>query len=273
MLRARIADETGMRANAAPLSSKIQIPQPALVICHPGHELKLFGWVTLARPVVHVLTDGSGSSKRSRLKSTERVLESAGVEPGELFGRFSDAQLYQRLLQRDAGFFIGLVEELTDILVRLGSSLIVGDAAEGHNSGHDVCRLLVDAAVMLIRQRTGRCIRNRAVALTVPSSNAAGEKIELSVELWRRKREAARHYAELVDEVERLSAVFGLNAFAVETLLPVRSLLSVPGNSPHYEEYGRRQVEAGHYPAVIRYTDHIAPLAAQLRAYVTEAGT
>src|SRR5437879_291791 len=156
MLRARTADETGMRANAAPSSSKTQIPQPALVICHPGHELKLFGWMTRARPVVHVLTDGSGSSKRSRLKSTERVLESA------------------------------------------------------------------------------------------------------------------RHYAELADEVERLSAVFGPNAFAVETLLPMRCLLSVPGNSPHYEEYGRRQVEAGHYPAVIRYTDHIAPLAAKLRAYVTE---
>ena len=88
-----------------------------------------------------------------------------------------------------------------------------------------------------------------------------------------RKLEAARHYAELADEVERLSAVFGPNAFAVETLLPVRCLLSVPGNSPHYEEYGRRQVEAGHYPAVIRYTDHIAPLAAKLRAYVTEPGT
>jgi hypothetical protein len=273
MLRARTADEGRMRANAVPVSSNLPISRPALVICHPGHELKLFGWVALARPVVHILTDGSGSSKRPRLKSTERVLESAGVQPGELFGRFSDAELYQRLLQRDAGFFIDLVEELTEILLGLGSSLIVGDAAEGYNSGHDVCRLLVDAAVMRIRQRAGRCIRNRAVALTVPSRNEAGEKIELSADLLQRKLEAARHYAELADEVERFFVLFGPNAFAVETLLPVRCLLSVPGNRPDYEEYGRRQVEAGHYPAVIRYTDHIAPLAAKLRAYVTDTGT
>jgi hypothetical protein len=258
-----------MRANAGPLSREVQIPQPALVICHPGHELQLFGWMTLVRPLVHILTDGSGHSKRPRLKSTERVLDSAGSEPGKLFGRFSDAQLYQRLLQRDAVFFIDLVEELTEILLGLGSSLIVGDAAEGYNSGHDVCRLLVDAAVERVRQRTGRCLTNRAVALTIPSSNAAGEKIELSVELWRRKLEAARHYPELADEVERALAVFGPNAFAVETLLPMECLLSVPGGSPQYEEYGRRQVQAGHYPAVIRYADHIAPLAAQLRAYLT----
>jgi hypothetical protein len=272
MLFARAADETDMRANVVLLPGKVQIPQPALVICHPGHELRLFGWMTRARPIVHVLTDGSGSRKQPRLKSTERVLHSAGAEPGRLFGRFSDAQLYQRLLQRDVGFFIDLVEELTEVLLGQGSSLIVGDAAEGYNSGHDVCRLLVDAAVMQISQRTRRCVTNRAVALTTPSSSTVGEKIELSVELWRRKLEAARHYAELADEIERAFAVFGQDAFAVETLLPVCCPLSVPGGSPHYEEYGRRQVEAGHYPAVIRYADHIAPLAAKLRPYVTGTG-
>src|SRR4051794_842250 len=30
--------------------------QPALVLAHPGHELRLFGWIETEQPVVHVLT-------------------------------------------------------------------------------------------------------------------------------------------------------------------------------------------------------------------------
>jgi hypothetical protein len=30
----------------------------ALVVAHPGHELRVFHWLRLARPCVFVLTDG-----------------------------------------------------------------------------------------------------------------------------------------------------------------------------------------------------------------------
>src|SRR4051794_29308473 len=51
----------------------------ALVVAHPGHELRVHGWIEAVRPLVHVLTDGSGSSGRSRLESTRRVLGPTGA--------------------------------------------------------------------------------------------------------------------------------------------------------------------------------------------------
>jgi hypothetical protein len=56
----------------------------------------------------------------------------------------------------------------------------------------------------------------------------------------------------------------------VECLRPVE--LSATGRSddgalPFYEQHGERQVKAGLYTHVIRYREHIAPLAEELRRH------
>ena len=38
-----------------------------LVIAHPGHELRLYGWIAQTKPLVCILTDGSGSDDQPRL--------------------------------------------------------------------------------------------------------------------------------------------------------------------------------------------------------------
>jgi hypothetical protein len=48
--------------------------ESALIIAHPGHEIRVHGWLERAKPVVYVLTDGSGRSGQSRLASTARLL-------------------------------------------------------------------------------------------------------------------------------------------------------------------------------------------------------
>ena len=35
------------------------VGRTALFVAHPGHELRIYGWLERARPQVHVLTDGS----------------------------------------------------------------------------------------------------------------------------------------------------------------------------------------------------------------------
>src|SRR5438105_9826273 len=72
-----------------------------LVVAHPGHELRLFGWLCSARPDVLVLTDGSGHSGRSRIEATRNVLLMTGARAGAVFGEFTDRQLYAALLQAD----------------------------------------------------------------------------------------------------------------------------------------------------------------------------
>ncbi len=49
-----------------------------LVMGHPGHELRLYGWVGLARPLVCILTDGSGSDGVPRLEKTLEILRATG---------------------------------------------------------------------------------------------------------------------------------------------------------------------------------------------------
>src|SRR6184192_1679995 len=85
----------------------------ALIVAHPGHELRVHGWMEHARPLVFVLTDGSGSRNEARLASTTRLLEQTGSRPGCVYGRFTDRQLYDVLLRSDHGLFLNLAAEIS----------------------------------------------------------------------------------------------------------------------------------------------------------------
>src|SRR5882724_4575425 len=67
----------------------------ALLIAHPGHELRLHGWLERARPLTFALTDGSGMDGRPRLDSTTAVLSRVGARPAGIYGRFPGAAFYQ----------------------------------------------------------------------------------------------------------------------------------------------------------------------------------
>jgi hypothetical protein len=69
-----------------------------LVVGHPGHELRVYGWLTSARPIVQVLTDGSGSEGHSRIDSTTTVLDGAAARPGSVYGRMTDREIYRLIL-------------------------------------------------------------------------------------------------------------------------------------------------------------------------------
>src|SRR5262245_32746620 len=77
----------------------------ALIIAHPGHELRVHRWLEVARPLVCVLTDGSGHTDCSRLASTTAVLERTGCTPGPVYGRLTDRSLYKAILGGDVDLF------------------------------------------------------------------------------------------------------------------------------------------------------------------------
>lgn len=135
-------------------------PRSALVVAHPSHELRLHGWLQRARPLVSVLTDGSGQSGRPRLPSTTRVLDDVGAQAGRVYGRITDLEVYAALLNGDSDLFIGLAEEIAEELISEQIEYVVGDAAEGYSSAHDVCRFMLNAAVALANRRTDRPIAN-----------------------------------------------------------------------------------------------------------------
>ena len=140
--------------------------KPALVVAHPGHELKVFGWLAENAPRVYVLTDGSGANGASRLSSTTRVLGQAGATADEIFGLVSDAEVYRAILGKKAGVFLAIVDQLASSFAEHGIDFVAGDAVEGFNPTHDICRELVNAAVSIAERNTERTIANYEFCLT-----------------------------------------------------------------------------------------------------------
>lgn len=269
-----------------------------LFVAHPGHELCVHGWLEAARPRVFVLTDGSGRSGRSRIDSTTGVLRRAGAEPGSIYGRFTDQDIYRALLDHDFAPLLETVAEFAEALVREGAEAVAGDAAEGFNPAHDVCRMMINAAAEMAWRRGGRRVVNRDFLLVgrhdacPPELRARATWLRLDDGAFERKLEAARSFPELKDEINaalegdllalrqhpQLAAEspFKYNApggesYRVECLRPADGRL-VSGEfderPPFYESHGELRVAAGHYRRAIRYREHVLPLAGALRDYV-----
>jgi hypothetical protein len=254
-----------MRPTVSPLTART-----ALIVAHPGHELRVHRWVELVKPQVHVLTDGSGRTARSRLASTTRVLAQAGARPGAIYGWCSDVELYAAVLDGDTAFLLRLVHTLVDALNELGAECVVGDAMEGFNPGHDVCRFLINAAVAVIRQRTQRELGNFDFLLDGSPHDCPADlqdrsvRVELEEEDLRRKLAAAEGYPELRAEAEAALARFGSQPFRTEWLRPVadwrQGLDRMELEPPYYESVGESRVGSGHYQAVIRYRENVRPI-------------
>lgn len=271
----------------------------ALVVAHPGHELRVYGWLAATRALVCVITDGSGRSNESRTGSSERLLASVGARRGPVFGRLTDSELYAAILGHDHALFTGLADELAETFVRERVECVATDAAEGGHPGHDACRLVVDAAVRIAARETGREIACYDFPLygrpdDCPEElRAASLWLRLDDEAFARKLGAARDYREVAEEVEAalsgagsvsmranpdLAAHSRINTagtssetFRTECLRPVargaRYEELFGGESPFYERYAERQVAAGRYARAIRYGEHMLPLARALRAH------
>ena len=268
-----------------------------LVIAHPGHELRVHNWLETARPEVWVLTDGSGRTNQSRINSTTRVLLATGAQPGSVYGNLTDVDLYERVLNFDHDEFTSLVDRLANLLINNEIDYVAGDAEEGYNPAHDICRLIINAAVKLAKTSSKQRIKNFDFALMGPPARCSDDsandifRLTLNSEALDRKVVAAQNYLELQADVvaslsgadhedfkndpdlaERVRSLFGttnVNDFRVECLRLVEvDKRSHNGEVPFYEVYGERQVRAGHYKQVLRYCEHVLPLAIALDAHV-----
>jgi hypothetical protein len=248
-----------------------------LVVAHPGHELRVHGWLEVVRPPVWVLTDGSGHGDRGRLASTATLLAAAGATPGPLFGRLRDRDAYAMILDGDDGAFAALAEELAAALLEQRIDYVAGDACEGFNPVHDLCRLLIDVAVLMARERSGSVVDDLEFPLeAAPDWPAPGETCawDLDDPALARKLAAARAYPELAGEVERALAAHGADAFRHERfhrVEPLRTLALRIAGPPEYERHGERRVAAGHYARVLRHREHFAPLVRRVVARLLPA--
>ncbi|MEQ1907548.1 MAG: hypothetical protein ABMA15_01920 [Vicinamibacterales bacterium] len=230
----------------------------------------MYRWLELARPNVFVLTDGSGRTGHSRLASTSTVLASTQAHPAPIYGRFTDVEVYDLILRGDASALVALMRELATAFVRDGVGGVVGDALEGFNPSHDLCRFLINGAVLLVREETGRDVLNFAFPLDGPPDGSALQagtssvRIDLDAAALTRKLESASNYAALQSEVASAVSRFGTQAFATEWLHPVldplEGLTRMREEPPQYERFGKGRVTDGFYAETIGYRTHVRPL-------------
>jgi hypothetical protein len=300
----------------------MQIPQEnhraALVVAHPSHELRVHGWLEKAKPYVCVLTDGGGRSGETRLSRTSEVLARAGAKTGRVYGQLTDLELYSAVLKQDADLFVRIVEELTEAFVEEQIDYVLGDAAEGYSVAHDICRIMIGAAVELAHRRHRHEIANFDFLVVGSPDHSSDEEaivLQLDDAMFMRKVRAAQTYSpklaadveaamsgssfqgirrfsepQLAGEVDlevnssllaqleglpRLRAQLKdiidgvpLEAFRVECLRPAQHSAGTHWTSAEplfYELYGERLVAAGRYQDVIRYGEHMVPLAQAIR--------
>ena len=241
----------------------------ALILGHPGHELRVFRFLELHRPVVYVLTDGSGNNGgESRLPSTLKVLQEAGCQAGSVFGRFTDQEIYQVILEKKKETLKSLIEEICTDLQKRGIEQIAGDGCEGYNPTHDLCRYMIN----IIAERTG--LPNYDFLLDGPP-HLCSEELKTQA-LWvglnegdfERKLTAAANYPELKFDLEETLKKHGKAPFMVECLRPVKTpaeLKTWKTPLPHYETYAQEKIQQGKYQEVISFETHVRPLAESLQ--------
>jgi hypothetical protein len=265
-------------AEALPAHDPERWKSAVLVVGHPGHELRVHAWMEIARPLVCVLTDGSGSSGEGRLESTTRVLERTGARAGPVYGWMSDRDIYTAILEHDLALFTRLADELSAALVESGATCVVGDAVEGYNPSHDVCRLVINAAVRMASRARGEPIENLDFVL-VGAPDACPEELRartlqltLDDDALARKLESANAYPELAGEVASALERFGAAPFRREFLRPApldERFGWTAEEKPFYEQHGEKRVAEGVYDRVLRFREHVVPIAEALWSHST----
>jgi hypothetical protein len=158
---------------------------------------------------------------------------------------------------------------------------VVGDAIEGFNPSHDVCRLALNAAVRMAERASGEAIANYDFLLVGSPAECPAHLrgdaywIHLDDAALERKLQAAHGYPELAAEVGAAIERWGTAPFRTECLRPADAgdAYGWPADQkPYYETYGEKRVAEGVYDRVLRYREHVMPLADALWSHSERRG-
>ena len=244
----------------------------ALVIAHPGHELRVFGWYEQARPRLFVLTCGSRSGTHGRLSFSQSLAEHIGATPGSPFGRYLDRQIYQSLLAGEYALFVDWTVELSNALVTLDAALVVTDSWQMYNVAHDLVHVMARVASERAAERLGHPIEiveymtaPAMHSIALPEGHEAF-RVELDEATLTRKKTAAYAWPDLQQELNDIVATEGLDALRTEIFRkPIEIALLVRRSDllPPYDRFGAERVAAGIYRECIRWR-HVQPVVEEI---------
>jgi len=169
------------------------------------------------------------------------------------------------IMERNSALLLSLVTELAEQLERDRPAIIVGDAAEGYNPVHDLCRLIAGSAIAM----AGVSTKQLEYAVVNHPHSFEEIAIDLDAAEYAAKMESARGEAALLTDIDELLARHGADVYRREALCRVADWTALGGGeSPLYERHGEERVAAGRYTKVIRRREHMLPLRDALCAEV-----
>ncbi len=245
----------------------------ALIVAHPGHELRLTAWLARARPSVHVLTTGSRHGQsRARIDACRELVLGSGASTGDVFGWFEDRQLYAALMAGEIGTFDDTLWSLVDDLVARGAKLVICDAWQLYSPAHDLVHLLARSAAAIAQRILGHKIAVLEFGVVAPGQSLVDaearerRRITLSSEEKLRKLLYVSRYPDIEQEAAEFlqgdQSLLAVERF--DSPLDWADLAPAPGVIPLYEKFGEERVAAGHYKTVLRWS-HVAPFVEALR--------
>lgn len=196
------------------------------------------------------------------------MLREAGATRGSIFGRHSDREMYAAILGRDGELIDRLVDELADEITANGIDTVVSDAMEGFNPVHDLCRVIAGAAC----SRAGKVAHYEYPLHDGPHAFDAVDDaviVDITDAALHAKLACARELAPVLTDIAEMLARFGEAAFRREAFRPIDDWTACPwpaDTRPLYERIGEERVALHRYDRVIRYAEHMRPLAEHVRA-------
>jgi hypothetical protein len=245
----------------------ISFKKPLLIIGHPGHELRAFKFIKDYKPDAVIITDGSGSQHSSRIANSIKILDSLGSRCINLFNPFTDKEIYDFILNENIRAIGKIRDKILNEVLTQGYDLLIGDALEGFNPTHDLCRYIINSVVK-------NAIKNISYKLDSVSSNKSNlisdESVFnffLSEKEFNEKYTAALNYPELQFELDKAIQLYGKDAFMNEEYEVVEDIEMISNWStpyPFYENYGKEKVRDGIYQHSIEFEKHMKPIAMAL---------
>lgn len=240
-----------------------------LFVGHPGHELLAYKFMTLYKPDVVFLTDGSGSNSESRIHRSIDLVECLGLKTYSPFTPFTDRQIYNLIKSNNIADFLNLKSTLKSFIIKHNYQIIVGDALEGFNPSHDLCRYLINSIVMDL----SNSIKNYEfyqddITKNNPTTKASGDLlIKLNENEFQEKSNVSKKYLEVRLEVDKFENQYDKELFTQEYFREVKNpetIVSWETKEPSYEKFGRKRVEEGIYNSLITFENHMKVLAEAL---------
>jgi hypothetical protein len=245
----------------------------ALFVAHPGHELRLHGWMSREKPICMILTTGSRSgSDTTRLQASAEVIEAAGGRSSELFGAVLDRDLYNFILAGDAAPFRRWKATLADILVSGRVTRLVIDGWQLYSVSHDLAHVMGRLAASEASRRLGHEIEllqydvvpallGGPIDVSSPACCVTLSDRELTAKLA-----AVDSYPGIELELIELKQIEKEAHARMEGLFappPLDAIMRPPDAPPKYEAYGEARQAKGIYKDVIRW-HHVEDIIKQM---------